>query len=70
MKPSVFLQSLMHKKVNIRLNDGSNFQGKMLSIDGFMNVVIQDCLDVTENTQHKTAFLRGNNVLHISQIAQ
>ena len=67
MKPSVYLGSLLHKQVRVRLNDGSDYTGRLISIDGFMNVGLQDCVD--GGLKYPTAFLRGNNVFHISPIS-
>ena len=67
MKPSAYLSSLLHKQVRVRLNDGADYTGTLISVDGFMNVGLQDCVD--GGLRYATAFLRGNNVFHISPAA-
>jgi U6 snRNA-associated Sm-like protein LSm6 len=67
MKPSAYLGTLLNKQVRVRLNDGSDYTGKLISVDGFMNVALQDCVD--GGLKYQTAFLRGNNVFHISPIS-
>ena len=66
MKPGEFLKGLVGHRVRVRLNDGSDFFGKLVCLDGFMNVALQE---TTENgVNYGTAFLRGNHVLHISKV--
>ena len=60
MKPSQFLQDMLQCDVRVRLNDGSDYFGKLIAVDGFMNVGLQNCKD------SQITFLRGNNVFHIS----
>jgi small nuclear ribonucleoprotein (snRNP)-like protein len=68
--PTDFLKSIVGKPVIVKLSWGIEYRGVMACLDGYMNV----CLEQTEEYQlgSKTSylgdvFLRGSNVLFISQ---
>lgn len=66
-----FLSGLTHSPVVVKLNNGVEYHGLLNSIDGFMNIVLEDSEEFVDNVKIKDygeVFLRGNNVLYISQI--
>ena len=66
-KPSEFLSGIMGKKVRVRLNDGTDYLGKLLSLDGFMNIAMDDAEEQKiPNHKYGTSFIRGNNVMYIT----
>ncbi len=72
MKPGEFLKSIMGERVRVRLNDGSDFVGRLVCLDGFMNIALQEAHELpngqSSGHMYGTAFLRGNNVFHISRV--
>ncbi|QGN14788.1 U6 snRNA-associated Sm-like protein LSm6 [Kluyveromyces marxianus] len=69
-----FLENIIGKPVYVKLFSGILYQGKLESIDGFMNVSlsqVSEHYETEENgTLHKYAeevFLRGSQVLYISE---
>lgn len=69
-----FLENIIGKPVYVKLFSGILYQGKLESIDGFMNVTmsqVSEHYEAEENgTLHKypsEVFLRGSQVLYISE---
>ena len=68
-KPSDFLSAIMGKQVRVRLNDGTDYLGKLLSLDGFMNIAMDGAEEQKQpNHKYGTSFIRGNNVMYLSLI--
>merc|ERR1711916_382556 len=67
--PSDFLASVIHKRVEIKLNDGSVYKGNLQCLDGYMNCALEQTEEwiggVHKNT-YGDCFVRGNNVLYIN----
>ncbi|CAK9436489.1 uncharacterized protein LODBEIA_P10470 [Lodderomyces beijingensis] len=68
--PGKFLSGIIGSPVKVTLRNGVEYQGDLQTIDGYMNVVLENGRevvngDVTRN--YGDVFLRGNNVLYISQ---
>ncbi|ODQ44262.1 hypothetical protein PICMEDRAFT_37582 [Pichia membranifaciens NRRL Y-2026] len=63
-----FLGSITNKPVNIKLHNDFVYTGVLSSIDGYMNVVLQNASEIVNGKTMKTydeVFLRGNNVIYI-----
>ena len=63
-----FLGSITNKSVNIKLHNDFVYKGVLSSIDGYMNVVLQNASEIVNGKTMKTydeVFLRGNNVIYI-----
>lgn len=63
-----FLSSITNKPVNIKLHNDFVYTGVLSSIDGYMNVVLQNASEIVNGKTMKTydeVFLRGNNVIYI-----
>lgn len=70
-RPAQFLNGILGKKVAVKLASGVVYEGIMVCLDGFMNVVLQDTTEVVEGKHIQTfgdAFIRGNNVMYISAV--
>ena len=66
-KPSEFLKSVIGKQVRVRLSDGTDYLGRLLCLDGFMNIAIEDVEEQKQAPRkYGTSFIRGNNVLYIT----
>jgi U6 snRNA-associated Sm-like protein LSm6 len=67
---SAFLASLAGGSVLVKLYSGEEYHGKLDSIDGYMNITLENSTELVNGQQtHKYGdiFIRGNNVLYISQ---
>lgn len=65
-----FLSSITHQEVNVALYNDFVYTGVLASIDGYMNVVLQNASEIVNGKTMKTyeeVFLRGNNVIYISK---
>jgi U6 snRNA-associated Sm-like protein LSm6 len=68
-KPSDFLKTVIGKQVRVRLSDGTDYLGRLLCLDGFMNIAIEGVEEQKEPTRkYGTSFIRGNNVLYITAV--
>lgn len=75
--PEEFLQRIQKSQVKVKLNplpishdsadevDASEFQGKLLCLDGYMNVALENAKEFDHFGKsvdvHDNAFIRGNN---------
>ncbi|ODV85515.1 hypothetical protein CANARDRAFT_198691 [[Candida] arabinofermentans NRRL YB-2248] len=67
---SNFLSEITNSQVIVKLTNGLEYVGILSSIDGYMNVVLENSKEIVNSTEIRTyseVFLRGNNVLYISQ---
>lgn len=68
--PSKFLSSIIGLSVVVKLHNGVQYLGNLQSIDGFMNVALDSAKEVVgekEGRSFNDVFIRGNNVLYISE---
>lgn len=67
--PSDFLKAVLGRPVTVKLNSSVEYRGILACLDGYMNIALEQTEEY-ENGQLKhcygDAFIRGNNVLHIS----
>lgn len=63
------MQGLIQKNVSLLLKDNTVLEGTLESYDDYMNMVISNTEEITEENRRKlgTVILRGNNVVRISQ---
>ncbi|OBA13662.1 uncharacterized protein OGAPODRAFT_10328 [Ogataea polymorpha] len=59
---SNFLAEMTNSPVVVKLQHGLEYHGVLASIDGYMNMV-----ENNKVRNYEEVFLRGNNVLYISQ---
>ena len=62
--PSKFLGGIIGSSVKVKLHNGVEYQGDLQTIDGYMNVALENGKEVIDNkvTKHYgDVFLRGNN---------
>jgi U6 snRNA-associated Sm-like protein LSm6 len=62
-KPSVFLQEIIGQDVVVKLNSGIEYRGTMVCLDGFMNIALENTVEVADGTTNEfgDCFIRGNN---------
>lgn len=62
--PSKFLAAIRGETVVVKLHSGIEYQGRLQSIDSFMNIVLhhsQEYTDKTLTNKYNNMFIRGNN---------
>jgi U6 snRNA-associated Sm-like protein LSm6 len=63
--PSDFLSSSIGSFVIVRLYSGIDYHGKLTCLDGYLNIALENCSEVTDNkttTENMgDTFIRGNN---------
>jgi len=67
--PASFLSSIIGVPVTVKLNSGVVYKGELQSVDGYMNIALEKCIEYVNGQQRRNygdAFVRGNNVLYIS----
>ncbi|KAF2657322.1 U6 snRNA-associated Sm-like protein LSm6 [Lophiostoma macrostomum CBS 122681] len=66
--PSGFLSEIIGAPVTVKLNSGTIYKGDLQSVDGYMNIALERCKEISEGKvirQLGDAFVRGNNVSYI-----
>lgn len=67
--PSDFLSAVIGRPVIVKLNNGGEYRGILVCLDGYMNVALEQT-EQYENGQLKhsfgDAFIRGNNVFYVA----
>lgn len=67
--PSDFLSAVLGRPVIVKLNNGAEYRGILVCLDGYMNIVLEQT-EQFDNGQFKhsfgDAFIRGNNVFYIA----
>lgn len=67
--PSKFLSDIIGSSVIVKLNNGVEYLGNLQTIDGFMNVVLDDGKESINGKVTKSygdVFIRGNNGMYIT----
>eukprot|EP00892_Ulva_mutabilis_P011571 jgi/Ulvmu1/8787/UM048_0042.1 len=71
--PGEFLKEIQNKPVVVKLNSGVDYRGVLVAIDGYMNIAMEQTEEFVEGqlkNNYGDAFIRGNNVLHISAVKE
>ncbi|KFY63136.1 hypothetical protein V496_04162 [Pseudogymnoascus sp. VKM F-4515 (FW-2607)] len=67
--PSGFLGEIINSAVTVKLNSGVVYKGSLQSVDGYMNIALENCTEHVDGARRRSygdAFIRGNNVMYIS----
>ncbi|KAK4499871.1 hypothetical protein PRZ48_008057 [Zasmidium cellare] len=62
--PSGFLSEIIGAPVTVKLNSGVVYRGELQSVDGYMNIALEDTKEYVEGKLRRNygdAFVRGNN---------
>jgi U6 snRNA-associated Sm-like protein LSm6 len=62
--PASFLSSIIGVPVTVKLNSGVVYKGELQSVDGYMNIALEKCVEYVEGKvrrKYGDAFVRGNN---------
>lgn len=60
------MKQLMDKKLNLGLNGSRKIEGTLRGYDQFMNVVLEDCVEVKRDGERRPVgmtVIRGNSIL-------
>ncbi|ORX65962.1 U6 snRNA-associated Sm-like protein LSm6 [Linderina pennispora] len=69
--PTDFLNSILGRRVFVRLNSGIDYKGVLACLDGYMNIALEqteEYVDGELRNRYGDTFIRGNNVLYICGI--
>ncbi len=68
--PLKALESFLNKRISLLLKDNRILEGKLVGYDDYMNMVLVDTEEKTEQMTRRlgTVILRGNNVVRMSLI--
>ncbi|XP_074593657.1 U6 snRNA-associated Sm-like protein LSm6 [Brevipalpus obovatus] len=67
--PADFLKKILGRPVLVKLNDTSDYRGVLASLDGYMNIALEQTEEYVNGqlkNKYGDAFIRGNNVFYIS----
>ena len=66
--PNTLLEQSINKRVVLLLKDGKILEGKLVGFDDYMNMVLEDTEETTEERVRRLGkvVLRGNNVVSIA----
>jgi len=70
--PSTFLSEIIGAPITVKLNSGVEYKGELSSVDGYMNIALEKTVEYVAGqvrNKYGDVFIRGNNVLYISQDA-
>ncbi|KAJ9630468.1 U4/U6-U5 snRNP complex subunit lsm6 [Taxawa tesnikishii (nom. ined.)] len=62
--PSGFLGEIINSPVTVKLNSGVVYKGELQSVDGYMNIALEQCKEFVDGKMRRNygdAFIRGNN---------
>ena len=68
--PLKMLESFLNKRISLLLKDNRILEGKLVGYDDYMNMVLEDTEDKTEEMTRKlgVVILRGNNVVRMTLV--
>jgi len=68
--PLKALETFLNKRISLLLKDNRILEGKLVGYDDYMNMVLVDTEERTEEMTRRlgTVILRGNNVVRMSLI--
>jgi small nuclear ribonucleoprotein len=68
--PLKMLENFLNKRISLLLKDNRILEGKLVGYDDYMNMVLVDTEERTEEMTRRlgTVILRGNNVVRMALI--
>jgi len=70
--PLSALKDALNKKVRIKLKDNTSYEGVLIALDEFMNVALNDTVELDEENNPKVKWgvtlIRGNNILWVELV--
>ncbi len=68
--PLKMLESFLDKRISLLLKDNRVLEGKLVGYDDYMNMVLEDTVEITPEMTRKigVVILRGNNVVRMTLV--
>ncbi len=68
MRPHDYLKEFLEDVVLVELKNGKLLRGKMVSYDGHLNLILDDCSEISEDKEVRLGkvFIRGDSITMIS----
>ncbi len=68
--PLKMLESFLNKRISLLLKDNRVLEGKLVGYDDYMNMVLEDTEEKTDEMTRKlgVVILRGNNVVRMTLV--
>jgi len=68
--PLKMLENFLNKRISLLLKDNRVLEGKLVGYDDYMNMVLMDTEEKTEEMTRRlgTVILRGNNVVRMALV--
>ena len=66
-KPIIALSKAKGKIIHARLKNGIEYKGRLEQSDTFMNLVLDDVEEITDDAviKYPKAFVKGNNLIYV-----
>ncbi len=66
--PNTLLEQSLNRRITLLLKDGRVLEGKLVGFDDYMNMVLEDTEETTQERVRRLGkvILRGNNVVSIA----
>uniref|UniRef100_A0A673SQJ0 Small nuclear ribonucleoprotein G n=1 Tax=Suricata suricatta TaxID=37032 RepID=A0A673SQJ0_SURSU len=66
------LKKIMDNKLSLKLNDGRHVQGILREFDPFMNIVIDECVEMAASGQQNNTgmVIRRNSIIMLEALEQ
>ena len=71
--PADFLKMIKGRPIRVKLNDGTEYKGTFICLDGNLNIVLEKCEELKDGkviNKFGDVFIRGNNVSYLSPLSQ
>ncbi|KAH0623033.1 hypothetical protein JD844_030931 [Phrynosoma platyrhinos] len=71
VKITIYARKFMDKKLSLKLNGGRHVQGILRGFDPFMNLVIDECVEMAPGGQQNNigmVVIRGNSIIMLEAL--
>ncbi|KAK4530741.1 hypothetical protein CCYA_CCYA05G1598 [Cyanidiococcus yangmingshanensis] len=71
--PTRFLRNALGRAVVVKLNNGTEYRGKLVCLDGYLNIVLENSAEFVNGElkrRYGDTLLRGSNVLYVGTITE
>lgn len=69
--PTHFLRKVLGRPVVVKLNNGTEYRGTLVCLDGYLNIVLENSAEFLNGElkrRYGDTLLRGSNVLYVGTI--
>jgi U6 snRNA-associated Sm-like protein LSm6 len=71
--PTLFLRNVLGRAVVVKLNNGAEYRGKLVCLDGYLNIVLENTAEFVNGElkrRYGDTLLRGSNVLYVGTASE